>query len=325
VQPSAITAADAGSIATALLTYPLAPTQVLQPGGSRRGLYLSCWVLPPASGAAVVPVVMLDAGGAQAGQWATAQAGLRLQPAPADGTVPGSQPAGWCAVGWVTGAGSTPVTTPLTGAGAMPGGQWSQVGLLFDGTTLSIWINGVQRAASASGVAGSLVSASGITIGELIDPAFGTGTIMSAAILDDIDYELVGTDQLGTLPDGIAPAQATRVTVAPDGSMTATVATVDGSIVPLATPWAQQADPHSTGAIAVTTLQGLSRFAVPQSQPAIELLTYRDGVMDLSDMTCAIIPVPTAAAPTPDGGRGYLATWGLESDGVTRIPVVVPP
>jgi len=111
-----------------------------------------------------------------------------------------------------------PTTDRLAGwdfAQPLVGGQWMQVGLLFDGTQLILFHNG--RRVGTTAVAGSFAGSGDefVAVGALtID---GNVHFAGQTVFDNIRVDRLARSRTVALPVGVAPAQNYRILCLPDG------------------------------------------------------------------------------------------------------------
>ncbi|MBA3707658.1 MAG: prepilin-type N-terminal cleavage/methylation domain-containing protein [Planctomycetes bacterium] len=230
-------------------------------GGRIEGFYLACAVYPAAVGAARYPLVFV--GGSDQ---ATTTCGIalrtitrRIQVAPG-ATIPGpppftkidQKPAMTCldVYGWIRDDAGTvtyvsadmdapsgvqaDIDVSAAGerdvAGPMMAGEWSEIGMMFDGTNLELYRNGILVGQKAVTVAKLYAGDNSIRLGygdfsDGLTPAIPPGIVYLQGSLDDALLQRLGVDRAGILPAGMEPAQDYYISVHPDGRVVATSAT----------------------------------------------------------------------------------------------------
>jgi hypothetical protein len=190
--------------------------------------------------------------------------------------------------------------------------QWIEVGLLFDGGTLTLYRNGrrVGERPYTGPANGLPVGKDTIFVGQATVP--GAGEVYSGpnAVFDDVRLYRMGTDQLGPLPSGVAAMQPYRITVHPDGRVEMAMAVI------------AQIGVRGTAGLLVETPMKTTESITTQSQTAMIFSLQPHGQPHHSPGTLNAAVVTITASGTVTSS---LATW--EADPLTNneYPVLVTP
>jgi prepilin-type N-terminal cleavage/methylation domain-containing protein len=220
--------------------HPLAPVELergaqLVRGSRTDGFYLACSVRPPTSMTGTIPLIML--GDEHFG--ATSQCGLELRAVAVSIHDPGAPPSSavtvWEAHGWVWDGTSMigeepkrsevsslqPGDRPARRAGTdelpsglpdieqpIVGGRWVELGLLYDGHRLALYLDGRRLAEHHGDVPTTLAPGSRIHLGEQTVAGAPPATTHANAPIDDLRLYRLGTADLGELPGDVVLVDA---------------------------------------------------------------------------------------------------------------------
>jgi hypothetical protein len=348
-----------------MLQHQLVTSQFLvrgsDPNGAADGFFLACAVRPPSAIATwnaitpaptgtigiEIPLVVLGGLSDQAAA-SSCIAGMKLVLIQFPVTLNGTSHNLYCwqLTGWVNQPGSPVVTTTITSpnlatdaaygpANPICGDRWEDIGMLFDGTSLSLYRDGVAlTTASTAGTPSAtanvqvpltqalptpnlLVAPANETvfIGQLI-PSGAAASEYADAPMDDVRIMRLGVDQVQDLPQTVVPEVHGSLVFRPDGTMTFNpdvVTTPDLPPLLLATP-----ANGSPSAITITMPQG-PMAVVPQSMASGTLLFCRrtHGMRDGGAGNSAVITIPVNGPPT-----SYLGTIGRDPSTMSNSYVV---
>ena len=192
--------------------------------------------------------------------------------------------------------------------------QWIEVGLLFDGTTLTLYRNGRRVGERPyTGPPNSLPpNKDTIFVGQATVP--GAGQVFSGAyaVFDDVRLYRIGTDQLGQLPSGVVAAQPYRITVQPDGQ------------VEMMTNVIAQVGVRGTGGLTVETPMKTTETISVQPRLAMifSLQPHGEPHHAPGTLNAAVISITASGTVTSS-----MATWEGDPTSATNIeyPVLVTP
>jgi len=261
--PNGVVLGRSGNGRLASADHPI-PTRALPRGanivrsGRTDGFYLACSVQPPritGLTTIIIPLVMIGEDGSRE----TSQCGIGLRPHQA--TIQQRTPnnpndlaalvTGWDLTGWVCdeagvefalNASTDPITTRLARepwalgpelANLISGGQWVDVGLLYDGRRMVLYLNGQRIAERRTGVPATLrADGEQLHIGSLLTVGPPATIDYAPAPIDDIRLYRLGGGDVADLPGNVvlvpgvrAAATATigwRILCQPDGRVEVT-------------------------------------------------------------------------------------------------------
>jgi len=218
-----------GRVASALhpIMHQLTRETRLVRGGPSDGFYFACSVQPPMNAGApgtIIPLALIG----DDGSLASSQCGIALKSynlsihGPLAGTVV------WDVVGWVyddagnevaINASTDPVRT-RAGIETLPsgendlahpliGGRWVDVGLLYDGRRLVLYLDGVRIAERRTGIPAKLrAEGDQLHIGSLLIPGAPPSVTYSPVPLDDVRLYRLGTADVADLPGNVVLVSA---------------------------------------------------------------------------------------------------------------------
>jgi hypothetical protein len=237
----------------------------------------------------------------------------------------------WDLRGWVSVPGPSPAAVTITSMSAIDplspssgpawpigGERWEDLGLLYDGSCLTLVRNGIALHATGTTLPMTVPMPATVPPHVLESPAqevlyigeaqpAGTSALTYAdAPLDDVRIMRLGTDQPQDLPATVVPETPGTLVCRPDGTASFTPdtsATVQTAMMNLPPLVLAQPASGTTGAVTVAMAQGAQQV-IPSGMPAAGMLVFCrrvKGVRENGALQAGLVQVPL--------GNGSVRSW----------------